>query len=304
MVTRFVTSARDPRPRPSSVSASVRWSVADAPGAPGAPRLDAVNLRPAPRNVVWRARPESAGVDGPLVEGTVSGPPYRCRRAPRGGVTTPSVERVYARVVIPGLHHRVVAAAGALVVALLAAACSAGAGTLPVGSCTDGTIQNSEPALEALLPATFEGRAPDALSSGRNCTAETLGSLTEHGVTAFQFAGATWDFGAGTAATFAIEALPDQRLPAAWVEEFYERGARGGRRTGDIQVSRPTVAPIGEVYRLDVLNDLSLQTIVVWADGNRVRDVLVATPVSPTAVRAQHDGLVDRAVAAALSSPP
>ena len=187
-------------------------------------------------------------------------------------------------------------------VLLVAAACG-GAPSFADHACTDGFIRNTEPELEALLPTTFEGRAPDAVSSGRNCEADSLGSLAAHSVTAFQFAGATWDFGGGRAATFAIAALPDKALPAAWVEEFYERGARGGRRTGNIEVSRPTMATIGEVYRLDVLNDLSLQTIVVWQDGDRVRDVLLATPVSPTAERSNHDAFVDRAVAAALSSP-
>ena len=188
------------------------------------------------------------------------------------------------------------------IAALLVAAACGGAPSFAIHSCTDGFIRNTEPELEGLLPTTFDGQTATP-TSGRNCKAENLGTLVEHGISAFLFAGVSWDFGGGKAVTFAIEALPDRALPAAWVEEFYEAGARTGRRTGDVTVSHPSIAQVGEVYRLDVLNDLSLQTIVVWQDGDRVRDVLVATQVSPTAVRADHDALVDRAIAAALSSP-
>ena len=197
----------------------------------------------------------------------------------------------------PRPHHRwpVLLAVGML----LAAVACGGAPSFANHACTDGFLRNTEPELEALLPRTFEGQSATA-TSGRNCKSDNLGSLAAHGVTAFRFAGVTWDFGSGKAVTFAVEALPDAPLPAAWVEEFYEVGARTGRRTSDVTVTRPTLEPIGEVYRLDVLNDLSLQTIVVWQDGDHVRSVLVATQVSPTAVRADHDALVDRAVAAAM----
>lgn len=183
---------------------------------------------------------------------------------------------------------------------LVASACGGGP-SFAIHACTDGFIRNTEPELEALLPTTFDGQA-STTSSGRNCKPENLGSLADHGVTALQYGGATWDFGAGTAVTMAIEAIPAAPLPVAWIEEFYELGARTGRKTSDVTVTHPTIAPIGEVYRLDVLNDLSLQTIVIWQDGDRVRDLLVATQVSPTAVRADHDALVDRALAAAVSS--
>jgi len=202
--------------------------------------------------------------------------------------------------VISGPHQIRAVAVVVIVMALAALGCNP-TPSFALHACTDGFLRNTEPELEALLPTTFDGQAATT-SSGRNCKPENLGSLVEHGVSALQFAGVTWDFGSGTAVTMAIEAIPDATLPAAWIEEFYEFGARTGRRTSDVTVTHPTFEPIGEVYRLDVLNDLSLQTIVVWQDGERVRDVLVATQVSPTAVRADHDALVDRALAAAVSS--
>jgi hypothetical protein len=201
--------------------------------------------------------------------------------------------------VIPELHQIRAFAAVAVWLALLAQGCAT-APSFAIHSCTDGFIRNTEPELELLVPTSFEGKA-STVTSGRNCKPENLGSLVQHGVTEYQFAGNSWDLGGGDYVTLAVEALPDRPLPAAWVEEFYESSARVGRRTSDVQVSRPTMPPIGEVYRLTTLNDLSLQTVVIWPDGNVVRSVLVATQVSPTAVRADHDELVDRAVQAAAA---
>ncbi|MEO7229667.1 MAG: hypothetical protein ABIZ30_03630, partial [Candidatus Limnocylindrales bacterium] len=54
-------------------------------------------------------------------------------------------------------------------------------------------------------------------------------------------------------------------------------------------------------YRLDTLNKLSLQTVIVWGDGSDVRVVLVATSVDPSASRAAHEDLVARAVAETMA---
>lgn len=187
-------------------------------------------------------------------------------------------------------------------IVLVVVAC-AGNPFRPDGPCTiDGALPGAYPELEALLPTKFEGRTSDIRNSGRNCTPEALGTLATHGVDELRFAGATWDFGGGRAATFAVMALPDAALPAAWVEELYEYGARTGKKTDNLEVTRPTIVGIGPVFRLDVLNDLSLQTIVVWPDGDRVRDLLVSTQVSPTASRADHDAFVGRAFETAAGS--
>src|SRR5207237_193640 len=130
-------------------------------------------------------------------------------------------------------------------------------------------------------------------------------ALLSPGVHALRSAGATWDEGGGPAESAAILALPDGRpLPAAWAEELYETGARTAKHTENIETSRPTYPGIGGVYRLDTLNDLSYQSVVVWPDGPVVRVVIVATPVSPSASKPDHDARVDEAVAAAITLSP
>ncbi len=184
---------------------------------------------------------------------------------------------------------------------LLVAACGGGpvASFDPSGPCgIDGRAAGAYPDLEAHLPARFEGTAPGVVDSGRHCTEAALGSLIIHKVTSVQFAGATWDLGAGKAISSAIFRLPGADLPADWISEFYNIGARTAKRTENIKTSSPVLPGIGKVFRLDTLNDLSLQTVLVWQDGPLVRVVLVATPVAPDATVAGHDDLVARAAAA------
>lgn len=185
--------------------------------------------------------------------------------------------------------------------ALLVAACGSGptASFDPTGPCgIDGRAAGAYPDLEARLPATFEEAVPGSVDSGRHCSEGALGSLIVHDVTSVQFAGATWDLGGGNGISSAIFRLPTGSLPADWIAEFYDIGARTAKRTENIETSRPTMPGPGEVFRLDTLNDLSLQSVVAWQDGPLVRVVLVATAVAPDATRAAHDALVDRAVAA------
>ena len=57
------------------------------------------------------------------------------------------------------------------------AGCGAGAAASfdPTGACTaDGSAPGAYPDLEALIPTTYEGKAPERLDSGRNCTPENL----------------------------------------------------------------------------------------------------------------------------------
>jgi len=202
---------------------------------------------------------------------------------------------------VPSRLHQLRPFAG-LVAALLVVAACAGKPFSTDGPCeVDGALPGAYPALEAPLPLEFEGRAADIRNSGRNCTDDALGTLKTHGVDELRFGGATWDFGGGRAATFAVMALPDEPLPVEWIEELYEYGARTGRKTDNVEVTRPTIEGIGPVFKLEVLNDLSLQTIVVWPDGDRVRDLLVSTQVTPSASRADHDAFLTRALAAAAA---
>ena len=193
-----------------------------------------------------------------------------------------------------------------LLVAVLAtvlAACG-GAGTTfdPRGTCgADGKAAGAYPNLEATLPTSLDGKAPTSVDSGRHCSEAAIGSLITHQAAGVEFAGATWDLGNGTGVSSVLFSLPQRELPAAWIAEFYEIGARTAKRTENITAGRQTFDGTAEAYRLDTLNDLSLQSVVTWQDGNVVRVVLVATAVSPAASRVAHDELVTRAVAATVA---
>ena len=185
-----------------------------------------------------------------------------------------------------------------VLLAALTACGSGGPSFDPKATCgPDGKVAGAYPELEARLPATFDGKAPTSVDSGRHCSETALGSLITHDAAGIEFAGASWDLGQGTGVSSALFSLPGRDLPAAWIGEFYEIGARTAKRTENITASRQEFAGTGAAYRLDTLNDLSLQTVVTWQDGPIVRVVLVGTTVSPSATRAAHDDLVTKAVA-------
>jgi hypothetical protein len=174
------------------------------------------------------------------------------------------------------------------------------------GPClADGRAPGAYPAYEDLLPREIEGRAPTSVDSGRNCTTRALGTYAAHGVGEVRFAGATWDEGGGDATVIAVLATAQGQpeLRPAWVEEFYETGARSSTKTENIEVSRPVMGDAGQVYRLETLNDLSLQTVLVWSLGGPVRVVIVATQVEPGAARDAHDSRVALALEAASRAP-
>ncbi|OGO52871.1 MAG: hypothetical protein A2V84_01580 [Chloroflexi bacterium RBG_16_70_13] len=192
-----------------------------------------------------------------------------------------------------------------IVIALLALAiggCVPTAATFdPSGPCvTDGQTPGAYPDLEGRLPAAFDGTAPTTVDSGRTCTADGLGSLVDHDVEVLTYAGATWDLGNRTGVTSVVFAVPEGSLPAAWMAEFYEAGARAGKKTSNVETSRPAFEGTGDAWRLDALNDLSFQSVVTWQDGGIVRVVLVATPVEPGASVDAHDELVAAAVRATV----
>lgn len=180
----------------------------------------------------------------------------------------------------------------------------------PVGECVaDGRAPGAYPELEARVPRDLDGRAPTTVDSGRSCTDRALGTLQSRGVEEVRFAGATWDEGDGAATAIAILGRPASdatggpgawaSLPVAWVEEFYLAGARASSKTSNLETSRPTLDAAGEVWRLDVLNDLSQQAVVVRPLGELVQVVIVATHVEPDASLAEHERRVRLAVEAA-----
>jgi hypothetical protein len=151
----------------------------------------------------------------------------------------------------------------ACTLAAVAVACagSATASFNPTSPCTtDGKAPGAYPDLEALLPRTFNGKPPQTLDSGRNCTAQNLGTLATHGLKEVRFAGGVWPEGqAGvTMAVFRASGLQSE-----WLAEWYEATARAARVTGDIQLSKPTIAG-RPGQRMDLVNGEAPQTVITW----------------------------------------
>ncbi|MEX2184709.1 MAG: hypothetical protein WEC14_09705 [Chloroflexota bacterium] len=151
-----------------------------------------------------------------------------------------------------------------VVIMLVAIAACSGPGVEfdPTGPCTaDGAAPGAYPELEARIPTSYEDRGPDALDSGRNCTAENLGELAEAGITEVRFAGGTWDFGGNRAAALVVFTAPG--LTADRIADFYAASALAANRTQITGVSTPTLAG-QSVRRLDSTTGERIQTVVVW----------------------------------------
>jgi hypothetical protein len=155
--------------------------------------------------------------------------------------------------------------AAGLVAALLLAACgpaSVYTSFDPSAPCsTDGRFPGAYPALESRLSASFLGRAPDTVDSGRNCSATELGTLAGHGIAEVRFAGASWFLSGNAGVTLAM--FTGDGLTAEWLGEWYESSARAARNTREIDPTRPMVGG-AQAYRLDTLNGDSVQTIIDW----------------------------------------
>lgn len=191
-----------------------------------------------------------------------------------------------------------------LLLALTLLGCGDAAGTFsPTGPCTvDGRAPGAYPDLEVLLPREIGGKAA-TVDSGRNCSVKALGTLTSGDVHEVRFAGATVDEGQGNGTVVAVfqSAEGQPRLLSDWIAQFYLAGALQSGKTDNTSTSHPTMGAAGVVFRLDTLNDLSQQTVVVLPDVGHVRVVIVATAVGPDASKADHDQRVETAVAAAAA---
>jgi hypothetical protein len=181
---------------------------------------------------------------------------------------------------------------------VLAAGCE-GARFDPSGPCSvDGRVAGAYPELEALTPRGFNGRAPDNVDSGRNCTPGALATLALHDVTELRFAGATWDLGPNSGVTLAVFDAPG--LEAGWMAEFFEAGARTARRVETVDV-RPMDLPDGtDAIRIDALNGESYQTVVVWPDHGRVRVALIASFIREISTKQAHEDVVNVAIEVSL----
>lgn len=185
-----------------------------------------------------------------------------------------------------------------LAAALVVAGCGGGGASFdPTGPCVaDGQRAGAYPALEALVPVSLGGRSPDRLDSGRSCTDSALGTLRSHGVSELRFAGGLWELGRNSGTTLVVFDSPTP-LDAQWLAEFYEAGARAGRKTEGIE-SKPLDVAGTRGFRLDTLNDDSYQTVVVWPRAGRIVAALVGSSVREVTSREAHEGAVTAALAA------
>ena len=146
----------------------------------------------------------------------------------------------------------------------------------PATPCTaDGRFPGAYPALEARVPTEFDNRPPDAIDSGRNCSAKELSTLAGHGIREVRYAGGTWDVSANAGLTLAV--FTGDGLTAEWLGEWYEASARAASNTRNITPTRPIVAG-RQGYRLDTANGDSNQTVITWpsARGDAVFVVVAA----------------------------
>jgi hypothetical protein len=176
-----------------------------------------------------------------------------------------------------------------LLVAGAAAAVAFGASRGANGGCRDEKRPGLDPALEALVPPSLEGRPADHLDSSMTCSADGLGSLREHGVTSLLSAGGLWDLGPQTGVTLAVFRLPGPER-ADRVAEFYATSAASAPKVANLVTTHPSIG--GSVAtRLDFSDADFPQAIVVWPDPRPdVVDVVLAAGVP--------DRIVQEAIAA------
>ena len=171
---------------------------------------------------------------------------------------------------------RLITAVMGLALAAILAACSGAATSSfdPSGPCSgDGSTPGAYPDLEAMVPTSYEDRAPDRLDSGRNCTDENLGTLADEGIEEVRFAGGTWEFGSDIAAVLAVFAADG--LTADVMADWWEATAGDSART---QILRSADLDMNgrAVHRLDTKTGERLQSVVVWegAEPGQVNVVL------------------------------
>ena len=151
-----------------------------------------------------------------------------------------------------------------LLVAILVGACATppAAAFDPSGPCTrDGSAPGAYPELEAMVPAIYEDAPPETLDSGRNCTAESLGTRREAGIDEVRFAGGTWGFGGIRSAALAVFSAPG--LTADEMADFYAASARAANRTL-VTAERELTLAGRPVHRIDTETGPRQQTVVVW----------------------------------------
>ncbi len=160
----------------------------------------------------------------------------------------------------------------------------------PTGACVaDGSAPGAYPDLEVLIPATFEGQPPESLDSGRNCTAENLGSLAEAGIKEIRFAGGTWSFGSRRAAALVV--FTASGLTADAIALFYAASAQAANRTVVTATSAQTYGG-RPGRRIDTETGDRFQSVLVWPSSmvDRV-NVVISTDLPDAKLLAAVDAI-------------
>jgi hypothetical protein len=196
------------------------------------------------------------------------------------------LEGARCRLIPPRISLGTVVSAGFLAVVLT----GCGSADIPVvtfdpaSACTtDGRQPGAYPALEGLLPKSYDGKAPTRVDSGRNCTTEALGTLADDGITGVEFAGATWELSGTTGLTAAV--FQGKGLDTKELFNFYRDSGGTDRHTEKMSTSNLAVG--GKAgRRLDILaSDGTGQTVVVWpSDQADTVFVLLAADIGDAAV--------------------
>jgi hypothetical protein len=169
----------------------------------------------------------------------------------------------------------------------------------PTGPCqADGSAKGAYPELEALIPATFRAAGPKELNSGRTCSQQGLATLAGHGITELRFAGGIWETGTSSGVSLAVLTAPNGSLDPSWVSEFYEASARNGKNVDAVTPVAVTLPSGASATRIDVLNNESYQTVVVWPRDGRIAVALIANFIREIQTKAAHDVVVNEAIAA------
>jgi hypothetical protein len=173
-------------------------------------------------------------------------------------------------------------------------ACSGPASSFdPTGTCTaDGSAPGAYPDLEARVPTTYRGAAPERLDSGRNCSRENLGTLADAGFEEIRFAGGTWSFGAERALALVVFSAPG--LAGDQIAAFYAASARANARTEVLAESDLTIAG-RRARRLDTKTGERLQTVVSWpAADPDVVNVVISNDLPDARIGEAIDAFGDR----------
>jgi hypothetical protein len=209
---------------------------------------------------------------------------------PRPGSGAPRTRRLAAFVAV------------LLAAATLLAACSSDFD--PSAPCTsDGRKPGAYPELESRIPTAFRGGPPTNLDSGRICSNDGLATLKGHGVDELHYAGGVWNTGSQSGVSLATFAnAGDAPLQPDWVAEYYQSTANVGKNVDSVEVGDYPVAPGIVGHKVDVLNNESYQSIVVWDREGRIEIALIADFIRDIQTKAAHEAVVREAVNAWLTA--